>query len=139
MVVIDIARPGLRLLQDRCEVGVGASDPMRKILEEEGVLEPKEQRPRVKPEPGAQVYPSLKEGIVAVKINNVQLIQVTKGMAGSLDRAHKIATELAAAANDGVTDKEKLTKRRQALFGDPALKVPALGLDAKAKELLSGA
>mmetsp|Transcript_21050 Transcript_21050/g.66527 ORF Transcript_21050/g.66527 Transcript_21050/m.66527 type:complete len:502 (-) Transcript_21050:131-1636(-) len=138
MVVIDIACPSLRLLQDRCEVGVGASDPMRKILEDEGLLTPKEKRevgPRREPCDKAQLYPNLKAGLVCIKKQNKQIIQVTKGMAGSIDRAHAIAEQLVRLANRGMSQ-EDLQKRRDQLFANRTLKVPRLGLDAKAEELL---
>eukprot|EP00420_Gonyaulax_spinifera_P021539 CAMPEP_0197907424 /NCGR_PEP_ID=MMETSP1439-20131203/64808_1 /TAXON_ID=66791 /ORGANISM="Gonyaulax spinifera, Strain CCMP409" /LENGTH=540 /DNA_ID=CAMNT_0043528855 /DNA_START=57 /DNA_END=1679 /DNA_ORIENTATION=+ len=138
MVVIDIACPHLGLLQDRCEVGVGAADPMRKILEEEGLISPKEKRDMAPKRPQseeAQSYLSLKAGIVCIKKNNIQMIQVTKGLAGSLDRAHAICDRLLRLAKAGA-DKEALHAKREQLFADKSLKVPKLGLDAQAEELL---
>jgi len=38
MVEVDIAQPSIRLLQDRCEIGSGALEPLRAILTNEGVL-----------------------------------------------------------------------------------------------------
>merc|ERR1712113_755786 len=37
MVEVDIARPSIGLLQDRCEIGSGAREPLRAILAKEGI------------------------------------------------------------------------------------------------------
>jgi len=150
MVCMDICLPGLGLLTSRCEVGVGAADPLRKLLVEEGLLAPPPP-PRPKVDAGLEsrklageavkVEVSLRSGIVAVKRSGVQLIQVTTGMAGSLDRAHAVAEELKRLAIDQDLqrkDQEVLSKRRQELFADTSLEVPRLDLDAKREELIAG-
>ncbi|CAK0803996.1 unnamed protein product [Prorocentrum cordatum] len=150
MVCMDICLPGLGLLTSRCEVGVGAADPLRKLLVEEGLLAPPPP-PRLKVDAGLEsrklageavkVEVSLRSGIVAVKRSGVQLIQVTTGMAGSLDRAHAVAEELKRLAIDQDLqrkDQEVLSKRRQELFADTSLEVPRLDLDAKREELIAG-
>jgi len=150
MVCMDICLPKLGLLSSRCEVGVGAADPLRKLLVEEGLLAPPPP-PRPKVETGLEscrhagetvkVDVSLRAGIVAVKRSGVQLIQVTMGMAGSLDKAHAVAEELkklAVAQDLQRKDQEVLSKRRQELFDDASLEVPKLDLDAKREELIAG-
>jgi len=145
MVVIDIALPRLRLLQDQCEVGNGAADPMRQLLEDEGILEPKEDRIPVNLSTdsgnGVSVVTALSQGIVSVKREGGgQLIQVTSGMAGSVDRAYAVALvlgELAAQKGLHQKDQDILKKRRQQLFDDKQLKVPKLDLDLKRQELLA--
>jgi hypothetical protein len=139
MVVIDIAMPHLNLLRDRCEVGNGAADPLRKMLEEEGLLPPKpvrQQNARLEKTEEANVSVALKYGVAFVKRDGKQLIQVTEGMAGSLDRAHEIARLLAEIANASSRPpaQEVLIRARQNFFDDHNLKVPALGLDKQAKE-----
>jgi len=138
-VVIDIAKPELRLLQDQCEVGVGASDPLRAILEAEGLLPPKEKKDAGVKRPGIDtyaLYPSIKWGVVCVKKMNRQLVQVTKSRAGTLDRAHMIAEKLCKAANSGKTLEEVLALK-VSLMNAKGLKVPKLGLDEKQAELLA--
>merc|ERR1719401_2200312 len=103
MVCVDISLPKLGLLKTRCEVGVGAADPLRKLLVEEGLLAPPPP-PRAKVVTGLEgkssgdetvkVDVSLRSGLVAVKRSGVQLVQVTMGMAGSLDKAYAVAEEL---------------------------------------------
>jgi len=144
MVCVDICLPKLGLLRSRCEVGVGAADPMSKLLVEEGLLQP----PRAKVETGLEgkgssaevkAHVFLKAGIVAVQKSGVQLVQVTMGMAGSLDKAYAVAEELTKlAAKKGLErkDQEVLVKKRQDLFSNASFKVPKLGLDAKRQELL---
>jgi len=139
-VVIDIAKPDMKLLQDRCEVGVGASDPLRKILEGEGLLSPKEKKeqtgPRREHGDGYEVFPSIKQGIIAIKKGGKQLIQVTMGRAGTLDRAHAIAEIICKAANKG-KKLDDLATMKEKLFTDKSVKVKALGLDKQQKELLA--
>jgi len=150
MVCVDICLPKLGLLKSRCEVGVGAADPMRKLLVDEGLLPPPPP-PRAKVETGLEgrssnddtvkADVSLRAGIVAVKRSGVQLIQVTMGMAGSLDKAYAVAEELnKLATKKGLQrkDQEVLVKKRQELFASASFKVPKLGLDAKREELLKG-
>lgn len=135
-VVIDIARPELNLLHDRCEVGSGAADPLKKILEDEGLLKPK----NVKEQDGTKFEPYPFCGkdceIVSVKKSGKQLTQVTIGAAGSLDRAHAIAVALCTLANKG-TSKEKVEAEKKRLLALATLKVPALGLEAKREEMLA--
>merc|ERR1740121_2570129 len=50
MVCVDIRFSELKLLHHRCGVGVGAADPMRKLLEDEGLIQPKVDRPKDKAE-----------------------------------------------------------------------------------------
>jgi len=148
MVCVDICLPKLGLLKSRCEVGVGAADPLRKLLVEEGLLAPPPP-PRAKVETGLEgkgsvaeavrAEVSLRSGIVAVKRSGVQIVQVTMGMAGSLDRAYAVAEELKKlAAKKGLQreDQEVLVKKRNELFASASFKVPKLGLDAKREELL---
>lgn len=140
MVCIDICIPELRLLHDRCEVGVGAADPMRKMLEEEGLIKPKVKRDvgqTDRSNDGVVVERSISGGVCCVKRHGKQLIQVTRGMAGTLDRANAIAEDLAKLAVQkklGPEHQEILKKRRHELFGDCSFKVPYLGLDAKMQE-----
>jgi len=140
-VVMDIAKPEFGLLQDRCEVGSGAADPLRKILEDEGILKPKVKKER---DPDAKQATSQYQPfdfcgvnleIVAVKKLGKQLSQVTVGAAGSADRAHAIAEELCRIANKGA-NKEQVESKKKALLADKSLKVKKLGLDAKRKVLL---
>lgn len=143
MVCIDICLPKLGLLHERCEVGIGAADPMRKLLEDEGLISPKVKAKREGQTiaiviDGVSVIPSLRSGVVAVRRDGKQLIQVTKGMAGTIDRATAIAQELAkvaVACSYGPEHQEELKVKRQALFDNANLKVPNLGLDAKAEDL----
>jgi len=139
-VVIDIAKPEMKLLQDRCEVGVGASDPLRKILEGEGLLIPREKKevtgPRRLHTDAFEVIQHLKSGIISIKKKGKQLLQVTKGMAGSLDRAHAIAEILCQAANEGKTI-EELAPMKEKLFADKSIEVKELGLDKQMEELLA--
>lgn len=142
MVCIDICLPELKLLQERCEVGVGASDPMRTMLEDEGLLEPRS-APRgpgssIDLGDGYSVTPSMSQGIVAVKRHGKQLIQVTSGMAGSVDKAHAVALELGKfAAKKKLDQKDQpiLMKKRQEHFDDKAFVVANLGLDERMREL----
>lgn len=133
-VVLDIAQPQMRLLHDRCEVGVGASDPLRKILEQEGLFLPREQRENERREKMLQctvvICPRPPSSFVKVMRNKKQIIQVTQRAAGSLDRAHAVAEVLCKLANEGMPD-EQLSLKRKALLEDQCLNVPALGLDAK--------
>lgn len=103
MVVLDIAMPHMKLLHDRCPVGSGASDPLRKILEDEGILLPKEIKTvKRKDYTGKYELEAMKGAkfeIVAVHKSGKQLLQVTQGMAGTLDRAHAVAVRLAEYAN----------------------------------------
>eukprot|EP00747_Dinoflagellata_sp_TGD_P095191 gnl/TRDRNA2_/TRDRNA2_166387_c3_seq3.p2 gnl/TRDRNA2_/TRDRNA2_166387_c3~~gnl/TRDRNA2_/TRDRNA2_166387_c3_seq3.p2 ORF type:complete len:217 (+),score=57.93 gnl/TRDRNA2_/TRDRNA2_166387_c3_seq3:68-652(+) len=39
MIVIDIAFPQLKLLRDRCVVGIGAKDPLQSLLHDEGLVQ----------------------------------------------------------------------------------------------------
>jgi hypothetical protein len=148
MVCVDICLPRLGLLRSRCEVGVGAADPLRKLLVEEGLLSPPPP-PRSKVDTGidgksssteaVRAEVSLRGGVVYVKRSGVQLIQVTMGMAGSLDRARAVAEELkklAAKKDLQRTDQEVLVKKRQELFANASFNVPKLGLDAKREELI---
>jgi len=135
MVCIDICKPELRLLHRHCEVGVGAANPLREMLEDEGLIELKVPRVNGKQQlaVGVTVVPQMKAGVCAVKQGDQQLIQVTKGMAGTFDRAHAVAEELrrfAVAKKFGPKNKNALVKKRKALFEDRNLKVPKLGLDA---------
>eukprot|EP00747_Dinoflagellata_sp_TGD_P063786 gnl/TRDRNA2_/TRDRNA2_153607_c0_seq1.p1 gnl/TRDRNA2_/TRDRNA2_153607_c0~~gnl/TRDRNA2_/TRDRNA2_153607_c0_seq1.p1 ORF type:complete len:603 (-),score=141.02 gnl/TRDRNA2_/TRDRNA2_153607_c0_seq1:79-1887(-) len=146
MVVIDIGFPEIGLLRDRCTVGIGAADPLRTLLEDEGLLTPKEKKTMERREKteSCQTVLQLKAGIVAVKKDNKQVLQVTSGMAGSLDRAHAIAEALTELGNSPACQKlktfenlqEKLHEKRQALFNDKSLKVPKLGLDQQRTEAL---
>lgn len=141
MVVIDIARPDLGLLQDQCPLGTGASDPLRKILEDEGILLPKVQFSKSGDgKPPSKNYDlfgpvGAQFEIIAVKKEGKQLLQVTEGAAGSLDRAHAVAIVLARLANKG-TNLDALNVKKKQLLADQRLKVPKLGLKAKQKELL---
>merc|ERR1712216_811483 len=74
-------------------------------------------------------------GIVAVHKSGKQLLQVTQGMAGSLDRAHAVAVKLAEYANKG-KNKDWCSKKKMDLINDKALKVKKLGLDAEAAKRL---
>merc|ERR1711920_545999 len=144
MVCIDICRPELKLMQTRCEVGIGAADPMRKLLENEGILRPQEFKqnlpgfPALELADGVQVRTILKAGVAAVNRDGAQIIQVTSGMAGSFDRAHAIAAQLATVAvKKGYKpgkDQAALIKLRQDLFDNKQLKVPKLDLDKKMLE-----
>jgi len=144
MVCIDICRPELKLMQTRCEVGIGAADPMRKLLENEGILEPQEFKqnlpgfPALELSDGVEVRSMIKAGIAAVNRDGAQIIQVTSGMAGSFDRAHAIAAQLAkVAVKKGYKpgkDQAALIKLRQELFDNKQLKVPKLDLDKKMLE-----
>jgi hypothetical protein len=141
MVVIDIAMPKLDLLGKRCEVGAGASAPLRKMLEEEGLLalKPIRQLSERQERPNnANVFTSLRSGVVSVKSREgKQLIQVTEGLAGSLDRAFEIATRLAGIVNKAsrAPSQEVLLVEREKLFADAKMKVPVRNLDKQAKEL----
>jgi len=144
-VVIDIAIPNIQLLQDRCEVGIGASDPLRQILEGEGLLAPKERRilgPRdpndEKPKDIFAVYPSIKAGIMAVKKKNKQLLQVTCGAAGTFDRAFVIAGKLCDAANAGKNIDTLNTLKRKWLE-DQSIVAGNLGYDKKMAEAIANA
>jgi len=68
MVCIDIAMPKLKLLESRCEVGIGALGGLRQILEDEGLIAPKPPpRPRDdprRPRDGLVVSVSMGQGIV---------------------------------------------------------------------------
>lgn len=142
MVCIDICFPELKLLQERCEVGVGASDPMRTMLEDEGLLEPRS-APRgpgssIDLGDGYSVTLSMSQGIVGVKRHGKQLIQVTSGMAGSVDKAHAVALKLGKfAAKKKLDQKDQpiLRKKRQEYFDDKAFVVANLGLDERMHEL----
>lgn len=144
MVCIDICKPDLRLLHNRCEVGVGAADPLRKLLEDEGLLTRKIQKYVQASTPlvafqGVGTFPHLKYGTVSVKRDGRQLVQVTKSMATSFDRAHAIAEELARiAVRDklGTESQAIFLTERQRLIHDWSLQVPALGLDAKMEEVV---
>jgi len=135
-VVIDIALPNLQLLQDRCEVGIGASDPLRKILEGEGLLIPKEPRPPrdsteyIKRTEAFVIVPQIKVGIMAVKKKNKQLLQVTHGAAGSVDRAYVIAEKLCEAANAG-KDISVLNTLKRKWLEDKSIVARDLGYDKK--------
>merc|ERR1712019_141425 len=131
--------PHMKLLHDRCPVGSGASDPLRKILEDEGILLPKEIKTvKRKDYTGKYEVEAMKGSkfeIVAVHKSGKQLLQVTQGMAGTLDRAHAVAVKLAEYANKG-KDKEWCSKKKMELIDDKALKVVKLGLDAEAAKRL---
>eukprot|EP00933_Yihiella_yeosuensis_P025137 TRINITY_DN19501_c0_g1_i1.p1 TRINITY_DN19501_c0_g1~~TRINITY_DN19501_c0_g1_i1.p1 ORF type:complete len:554 (-),score=127.96 TRINITY_DN19501_c0_g1_i1:179-1840(-) len=144
MVCIDICLPDLKLLAERCEVGVGASDPMRKLLEGEGLLKPK-----VKKEMGVNTFnknlgkdvsvqAAVRAGIACVKRGSEQVIQVTYSMANeSFDRAYAIAEILGKetlSKNYTRKDQPKLIELRNKLFANKALKVQNRGLDKAMKE-----
>jgi len=140
MVCIDIRMPHLKLLHDRCEVGVGAADPMRKLLEDEGLVKPKVQKEKLDTGDkvcfgdNVSVQASLRSGIVSVKRDGVQMVQITRGMAGTLDRAQAIGELLAKTAvkkNLTVKQQDVLKAQKDKLMADKTLKVPALGYDAR--------
>lgn len=144
MVCMDIAYPEAHLLQDRCEVGIGALPGLEQILVGEGLLPPRppkrarEDGPKLESGDGKfGIYPALSAGIIQVKCRATgkQLIQVTKGMAGNLDRAHAIATEICKVANKskGWPVKEA-AEAKQAVMKDERLPVPKLGLDQLAEK-----
>jgi len=138
MVCIDIAFPHLGLLKDRCEVGIGAMGPLRQILEGEGLLAPKVKRevgPRREQTDHAVLQTNLKGGLIAIRKKGKQLLQVTGSMAGSLDRAHAVASKLCELANQGI-DVEALTAHKRDLLSDGSLPVPDLGLAEQAEQLL---
>ena len=140
MVVIDIAMPDLGLLHDCCPVGNGASDPLRKILEGEGILQPKEKKEATEKSQRSdnfEVFGPVGSNFEIVKVakKGKQLLQVTKGVAGSLDRAHAICTILCKMARKGASIGQ-LIKKKHDLIGKKGLKVPKLGLDAEAKKML---
>jgi len=145
-VVVDIALPNIQLLQDRCEVGIGASDPLRQILEGEGLLTPKERVFRQLRDPNDEarrtdifaIYPSIKAGIMAVKKRNKQLLQVTCGAAGSFDRAYVVAEKLCDAANSGKNiDALNVLKRKW--LEDKSIIAGNLGYDKKMAEAIANA
>ena len=140
MVVIDIAMPDLGLLHDCCPVGNGASDPLRKILEGEGILQPKEKKEAAEKSQRSdnfEVFGPVGSNFEIVKVakKGKQLLQVTKGVAGSLDRAHAICTILCKMARKGASIGQ-LIKKKHDLIGKKGLKIPKLGLDAEAKKML---
>merc|ERR1719453_1242807 len=114
------------------------------MLEDEGILEPKAPKlslPGYSPTDlgdGYLLTPSLSQGIVAVKRDGKQLIQVTSGMAGSLDKAHAVALELGkVAAKKKLHQKDQsiLKEKRQECFDNKDLEVVNLGLDQRMSEL----
>mmetsp|Transcript_83895 Transcript_83895/g.234166 ORF Transcript_83895/g.234166 Transcript_83895/m.234166 type:complete len:517 (-) Transcript_83895:125-1675(-) len=130
MVVIDIAIPKLKLLQDRCEVGTGAMGGLRQLLEDEGLIEPQKE---VQKRSVEEVFLALnlKGRIAEVRRGKYQLLQVTGRMAGSLDRAHAIAARLCKLGNGGMAV-DALIQKKTELLADTKFKVPELGLDKKA-------
>jgi len=139
MVCIDIAMPKLKLLESRCEVGIGALGGLRQILEDEGLIAPKPPpRPRDdprRPRDGLVVSVSMGQGIVPLHQDGKQLLQVTARMAGSFDRAHAIVSKLCDMAKKG-NNMEKLVAAKTKLIDDQKLKVPYLGLAEKQEKYL---
>jgi len=139
MVCIDIAMPKLKLLESRCEVGIGALGGLRQILEDEGLIAPKPP-PRPKEEAkqardGTVVGIHIAQGIVPLHQDGKQLLQVTARMAGSFDRAHAIVSKLCEMAKKG-NNVEKLIAAKTKLISDQSLKVPFLGLAQKQQKYL---
>merc|ERR1712151_738138 len=112
---------------------MGASDPLRKILEQEGLLLPREQRIAKEQNERSEKmdrFEVVRRGTaMTVTKKGKQALQVTAGMAGSADRAHAVAEALAKLANDGVPIEQLVLKKRE-LLDAQRLDVPALGLDA---------
>jgi len=139
MVCIDIAMPKLKLLESRCEVGIGALGGLRQILEDEGLIAPKPlPRPRDEPrQPRDElvVGVSLGYGVVPLLQDGKQVLQVTGRMAGSFDRAHAIVSKLCEMAKNGDSI-EKLIAAKMKLMADQKLEVPFLGLAEKQEQYL---
>lgn len=145
MVCVDLGYPKLKLLQDRCEVGVGAVGGLEQILIGEGLLEPRPEKQPMGPRrekdgtgdaDSAVVVRNLMAGIICVKQQGKQIIQVVKGMAGNLDKAEHICLQLAELHNKG-KGIDTLNAKKQEMLADGSLKYPALGLDEQAEELKS--
>ncbi|CAK0882050.1 unnamed protein product, partial [Prorocentrum cordatum] len=111
MVCMDICLPRLGLLSTRCEVGVGAADPLRKLLVGTGLAD------RGPAGEAVRVEVSLRAGAHAVA-EELRKLAVARGLQRE--------------------DQEVLSKRRQELFADASLEVPKLDLDAKREELIAG-
>lgn len=135
MVVIDIALPDLGLLRTRCEVGTGALEGLRQILEDEGVIAADAPDENNEKQEKATVHIDAKGKLAYVTwLGKRQLLQVTGRRAGSLDRAHAICTQAALLANSAsISDfdaiKASAEKKKAELFNDRELEVPSLGLD----------
>ena len=141
MVCIHIYRPKIGLLSKRCEVGVGASDPMRRLLMEEGLLHPTRSPgtkggTSLKKREGAdmngfEIKLSLKQKSLYVERDGLNIIHVFFSTSTSMDRAYTIAERLRKLASQKrihTRNHPTLLKKRRELLSKKTLRIQTYDL-----------